>query len=134
MSRTRPTKQATPPIAVLPRVSAAISAPTSNGSRWTRITGSPSGYRREQCDLVAGPDRMVGADILLVDRASHDGPVGECRGMARAAGGQPIDELSGRGDVPRRINILLTEPDPGAQPREIEHLHVAIPTGARSQR
>src|SRR5574340_1721685 len=67
-SRTRPTKLATAPTRGLPRVSAAISAPTSKSSCCTRTLTSASGHRRKERHFIAVADGMVGVRHFLIDR------------------------------------------------------------------
>src|SRR5689334_18393440 len=123
MSRTSPTNEATPPIRWLPRASLSSSAPTSKSSRWTRITGSASGDRREERDLVAAPHRMVPADIFLVDRDPHHREVLQRLGEARPARLQPAEQRADRGHLGRRIDALLGDADPAAQPGEVQDFH-----------
>src|SRR5690606_12471449 len=132
MSRTRPTKLATPPMRRFPSVRVAISRPTSNGSRCTRITASSPGDRRKQGDLVAGPHRMVGADIFLVHGGTDDGAIGQRFGMAGPARLQPVDQLADGGHVRRRADLLFANARAGAQPRKIQDLHLAHPKEPRS--
>src|SRR6185437_15246744 len=98
MSRTSPTKLATPPIPRLPPVSLPISAPISKSSRWTRIIASASGHRRKQRDLVAGADRVARLDIFLIDRDADHREILERRGKSRTAALQPAQQPGHVGD------------------------------------
>src|SRR5690348_3855517 len=132
MPRTSPTKLATPPIPVLPRVSASSSAPMSKSSRCTRIIASASGDRREERHFVAGTDGMIPGDIFLVDRDADDRAVAERLGEAGPARLQPVEQSGHGGDTRRRLERLLGLADLLAQPREIKDLH-ASDLGGRSQ-
>src|SRR5215469_4077852 len=123
MSRTRPMKDVTPPISLRPRVSAAISAPGSKSSRWTRIIASASGDRREERDLVAGFEAMVVGDVFAIDRDAHQLRVGQRVDIIRPARLQPIDELRHGRDAARRIEHLFGRADLLPQPGEIEEFH-----------
>src|SRR5690348_10203905 len=123
MSRTSPMKDVTPPISRRPRVSAAISAPGSKSSRWTRIIRSASGDRREEGDLVAGFEAMVVGDVFAIDRDAHELGVGQRALVIRPARFQPIDELRHGRDRARGIEILFGGADLLPQPGEIEEFH-----------
>src|SRR5579863_6448089 len=123
MSRTRPTKLATPPMRVLPRLSASNSAPTSKSSRCTRIIGSPSGHRREERDLVAVRERMAAPDIIVIDRDADRLGFRERLAPAGAARPQPLDKARDIAHLGGQHHLLLGDADARAQPGEIEQLH-----------
>src|SRR5579863_2904332 len=125
MSRTRPMKLVTPPISVRPRVSAAISAPGSKSSRWTRIIASASGDRREECDLVARLHAMRVADIFAIDRDAHEFRIVQRLGVVGPTRLQPINELGDGRDRARRIDGLFRGSDSLPQRGEIEDFHRA---------
>src|ERR1700681_3009367 len=124
ISRTSPTKLAIPPMRRLPVPSAASSPPTSNASRWTRIIArSAAGDRREQRYLVPRSDRMIEADIILVDGNADHREIGEGAGKTGAAGAQPIEQGGNRADTWRQVDPFLGDADPGPQPSEIQQRH-----------
>src|SRR5579872_1736560 len=123
ISRTRPTKRVTPPIPCRPLVREASSAPTSKSSRCTRIIASPPGHRREEGHLIIAPDRVVEADITLIDGDPDHRRILEGFGELRAAAFEPVDERLDRRHVGRRVEHLLGDADLGADPGEIEHPH-----------
>src|ERR1700730_12835423 len=97
MSRTSPIKLATPPIWRLPAASRSSSTPTSKSPRCTRIIGSASGDGREERDLVAFAQRVLGSDIVLIDGNPHDSEIPQRLGISAAAGAQPIEQTR---DIP----------------------------------
>src|ERR1700690_2981115 len=101
VSRTRPTKLASPPMSLRPSVNRTSSAPTSKSSRWTRIT-SASRHRREEGDLVASAHGVVGTGIFLIDRDAQDLAGGQRRLVGGAPLFQPIEQLADGGDLRRR--------------------------------
>src|SRR5579871_535288 len=105
VSRTRPTKLASPPMSVRLSVNRASSAPTSKSSRWTRIT-SASRHRRKERDLVAGAHGVLEAGIFLIDRDAKDLAIGERGLVRRALIFQPIEQLADGGDVRGRRDFL----------------------------
>src|SRR5579863_7248053 len=88
-SRTTPIKLAMPPTPWSPLASRSSSAPVSKSSRCTRIIRLTSGHRREEGNLVALMDRLVGSDILLIDRDPDHRQVAQCLGVTAAAPLQP---------------------------------------------
>src|SRR3989304_221622 len=92
MSRTRPTKTATPPTLALPAGSAANSRPTSKSSRWMRIMASAARHRREDRDLVAGAHGMMGLGVFPIDRDAHDARSLQRLRVSAAPPLQPFDQ------------------------------------------
>jgi hypothetical protein len=69
----------------LPAASRSSSVPTSKSSRCTRIIALASGHRREDCDLVTLPDRVLEPDIVLIDRHPDDRKITQRLGISSAA-------------------------------------------------
>src|SRR2546427_5222253 len=111
-------KLATPPMRWLPAVRRSSSTPTSKSSRCTRIIGSASGDRREERDLVAFPQRVLGSDIILIDRNPHDSQIPQRLGISAAAGAQPIEQTPDIANFGRQGNLLLGAADARSQPSE----------------
>src|SRR4051794_9516898 len=100
----------------------------SKSSRCTRIIlaplGSPPRYRREKSDLVAPPDRGLGADILLVDRHANYREISQRLGMERTAVAQPLEQPGDVIHLGGLLKNLLGMPDAGTQPGKIQELHL----------
>src|SRR6266852_1592445 len=106
-SRTRPTKLATAPTSLRPRVSASSSRPTSKSASWTRTRGtSASGDGREEGDLVAGLERRRGIGHLLVHGDAPALAGGERLGPALVAIAQLLDEARHGRVAVRKRNLL----------------------------
>ena len=123
ISRTSPTKLATPPTSVRPAVSAASSAPISKSSRWTLIM-------RAQPPVTGGKS-ATSSPVFTGGRGRHI-PGSRRRGtierLARAAAclGPRVDSQSSRRadgrDIGRRSHRLLADADLALQPSEIKYL------------
>ena len=70
-----------------PRPNPPSSAPTSNGSAWTRTISAPR-HRREERHLVARLQRRVLGHVILVHRTTHHAGTGQRLGEAGVALGQ----------------------------------------------
>src|SRR5690348_10308552 len=133
MSRTRPTKQASPPMSRRPSVSRDSSTPISKSASWTRIIRSASRHRREQGDLIRGGDRVVGPDIFEIDRDLHHAAISEHGLVGRPPRLEPVEQLADRGDARRRRELLARLAELAAKPGEIEQLHQPTsPKGRKS--
>src|SRR6266436_4600 len=97
--------------------------PTSKSSRCTRIIGSASGDRREERDLVAFAQRVLGSDIVLIDRNPHDPQIPQRLGISAAAGAQPIEQRRDIANFGRQGDFFLGAADARSQPGEIEEPH-----------
>src|SRR3954451_5385807 len=106
----------------------------SKSSRCTRIIlaplGSPPRYRRENRDLVALADRVLGADILLVDRHANYREVSQRLGMKRTAVAQPLEQPGDVIHLGGLLKNLLGMPDAGTQPGEIKQSYVLLDRGS----
>src|SRR5712671_140320 len=123
MSRTNPTKLATPPIWGLPAARRSSSAPTSKSSRCTRIIALTSGHRREDRDLVTLPDGVLGPDIVLIDRHPDHRKITQRLGISAAARSQPIEQACHVLHSRRQIGFLFGAADARTQPGKIKQLH-----------
>src|SRR3984893_11598294 len=115
----------------LPAASRSSSTPTLKSSRCTRIIGSASGDRREERDLVAFAQRVLGSDIVLIDRNAHDSEIPQRLGISAAAGAQPIEQPRDIANLGRQGDLLLGAADAGAQPGEIEQPHESTSENGR---
>src|SRR5579859_6444562 len=117
LSRTRPVKLAMPPVSwPQPAAKAESSAPGSKAAPWTRIMRSAAGHGREQGHLVARRQRVLGPDVILVDRDPDDRAVGQRQGIAGAARLQPGEQLADIAHRGGRLDALLGQADPAPQP------------------
>src|ERR1700733_5282300 len=112
-----------PPISLRPAANAPNSAPMSKSAVCTLIRAmrSASCHRREESHLVAGTDARRGVGEILVHRATHRATIGEGARVARAALGEPRDEIADRTHVGRRRYALFRGTGPLAQPGEVEN-------------
>src|SRR6266436_8240499 len=115
----------------LPAARRSSSAPTSKSSRCTRIIGSASGDRREQRDLVAFAQRVLGSDIILIDRDPYHSEIPQRLGISAAAGAQPIEQTRDIANFGRQGHLLLGAADARSQPREIKQPHESTSENGR---
>src|SRR5262249_39955860 len=130
MSRTRPTKETTPPMSWRPLVSCASSRPGSKSSCWTRIT-SASRHRRGEGELPVPADGGVERHVLLVHGDAHDGCVLERFRMAGRLRLQPVEQGAHRSHIGRQCQRLLALADARTQPGEVEQLHATTSLNGR---